>query len=386
MDVACLGDTGRDPQRVTLFLLDSPQKLTLRTSDNHLVNKNQFMYLNLLNGTTDIDEVRTSDFWRELMNWKAWTPLAVAIVLGLIAARLAMNVVTIPGDASVSHDTPMADIVVTTKDVPAGATLGVLDLKLAKIDAASVPVGAFTDVNAAMAKVARIALTPGQPILPSVLTEEGAGYGISATLPPGYRAITLEINDVSGVAGFITPKSRVDIVTTIQIDGKPTAKTLLESIEVLACGTRTDPNAPAAEAAKTVTLLVTPEDAERIELIVSSSRVRLILRNGRDKGRLNSDGITLAELKSGKSDEKSAPVQNAVSTGTDPFATPMNTSNTGPTTQPAKTNWTVEIIKAGQQSTQQFEVPVAPPQEKPADKQEPRKGSFMTQIGSVFSN
>jgi len=151
---------------------------------------------------------------------------------------------------------------------------------------------------------------------------------------------------------------------------------------------RTDPNAPPGEQmANNVTLLVKPEDAERIELLASSARIRLLLRNGRDKTKSESDGITLAELKGGNRDGMtSAPVQTALHTS-DPFADSV--AVTTPTTQPTKQDWTVEIIRAGQPSSQKFEIPVKPqPELKPAEpkKDEPKTGSFVTQIGSIFGN
>ncbi len=294
------------------------------------------------------------------MNWKAWTPLAVAIVLGLLAARLAMEVVG-TGVPAAQHAANFVPMVVAARDIEPGTTLQPTDLVMGKADRDMVPTGSFTDISAVANRVTKFTVARGQPLLPTVLAEEGAGYGVAATLPEGMRAITLEINDVSGVAGFITPQSKVDVVATLQSDGKPTAKTLLEGITVLACGGRTNPGAPATEPARTVTLLVKPDQAERLELAVSTSRVRLVLRNGRDKSRSETDGITLADLK-GESD--------ASGVGTDPFVatatvTSLTTQPSGtPQAAPAsgKANWTVEIIRAGQTSTQTFEMPAQKPE------------------------
>lgn len=300
------------------------------------------------------------------MNWKAWTPLAVAIVLGLLAARLAMEVVG-TGAPAEQQATNFVPIVVAARDIEPGSTLQATDLMMGKADPGMVPAGAFTQVAELIgqdqgglsksSRVTKIALVRGQPILSTVLAEEGAGYGVAATLPDGMRAITLEINDVSGVAGFITPQSKVDVLTTLQDDGKPTAKTILEGVTVLACGSRTNPNAPAAEPARTVTLLVKPEQAERIELAIATGRVRLALRNGRDTTRSETSGVTLADLKGGG---------DGTGFGGDPFASSVPVSAT---TQPSSSegvavnrqNWTVEIIRAGQASTQTFDLPVSKP-------------------------
>jgi len=311
------------------------------------------------------------------MNWKAWLPLAAAIVLGLIAARMAMSVISSqPAEQqSTAHLTP---IVVAAGEIDPGTTLTAEHLKLGKVDAADMPIGAFLTPDQLINRVTKVSLSPNQPLFASLLAEEGSGMGVGATLPKGMRAITLEINDVSGVAGFIQPTCKVDVVGTIQSDGKPLSKTVLENILVFAVGGRTGPAVPPqpgqpVEQARTITLLCTPEQAEKLELATSSTRVRLVLRNGKDTSTSQSDGITIAELKG-----------NADTSG-DPFAEAgtQNTSFTPATTQPTsisqspqqKQNWTVEIIKAGQQSTQTFEI-----QPKAPKKQEPK-----SEFDSIFS-
>jgi Flp pilus assembly protein CpaB len=145
-------------------------------------------------------------------------------------------------------------------------------------------------------------------------------------------------------------------VGTLQDNGKSVAKTVLENIMVLAVGSRTGPAQPVepgqpVEQARTVTLLCTPEQAEKLELATASTRVRLVLRNGEDKSTLSTDGVTLADLR-GKSQ------------GTDIFSDSEATltSDENPATQPVaelpgeKKQWTVEIIRAGAQSTQVFEL------------------------------
>lgn len=305
------------------------------------------------------------------MNWKAWTPLAVAIVLGLLAARLAMEVVGsgVPAEQQAANFTA---VVVATRDIEPGTMLQPTDIQMGKADNEMVPTGAFTDLGAALNRVTKFAVVRGQPIIPTVLADDGAGYGVAATLPEGMRAITLEINAVSGVAGFITPQSKVDVVATLQSDGKPTAKTLLEGITVLACGQRTNPAAPATEPASTVTLLVKPDQAERIELAISTSRVRLLLRNGRDKTKSETAGITLADLK-GTSDDSTFgadPFANGVAVSS-PSTLPSDSSNTS-RPMASKQNWTVEIIRAGQVTTQTFEMPA----QKPAPRPQPEKSDL----------
>lgn len=290
------------------------------------------------------------------MNWKAWLPLGIAIVLGLLAARVAMNLVSERQSVVIPAETHLTPVAMAAGDLPAGTRLTEQHIKMGKVESSNVPAGAFTDPQSLVGRVTKIALSTNQPIVPGILAEKEAGIGIGATLPEGMRAITVEINDVSGVAGFIQPTCRVDVVGTLQDNGKSIAKTVLENIQVLAVGSRTGPAQPAepgqpVEPARTITLLCTPEQAEKLELASSSTRIRLVLRNGEDKTTLNTPGVTLADLK-GKSNNS------------DPFAASgvTLTSDTLPTTLPVaqltapKRQWTVEIIRAGASSKQTIEI------------------------------
>lgn len=296
------------------------------------------------------------------MKLKAIAPLVAAIVLGLFAARMAMTLVANSGP-KVVESTHFAPIAIAARDIEAGTTLTDADVALGKIDDATVPAGAYTTTAGPVNRVLKYGVIKGQPILPNTLADDGSGYGVAATLPKGMRAITVDINDTTGVAGFIQPQCKVDVVATIQSEGKPMSKTLLESVTVLAVGSRTNPNAPEGQpqqASKTVTLLVKPKDVERLELATNTSRVRLVLRNGRDTTEVDNAGITLADLK-GEHDDAG-----------DPFAasgkTLPATDVAIATTQPTRQSWTVEIIKGGATSTQTFDLP-AP--QAPADSEIP---------------
>lgn len=295
------------------------------------------------------------------MNWKAFTPLAIAIVLGLLAARVGMSLVNNAPQAILAP-TNLVETVVAARDIEAGATLAATDVTIVKTTPEALPTGAFTQPAQVASRVLKVSVTRGQALVPSLLADDGAGYGVGATLPAGYRAITVDINDITGVAGFILPKCKVDVVTTLSIEGKSVAKTVLESVTVLAVGSRTNPTTPTdpqQPQSRTVTLLVKPKDAEKVELAATVGRVRLVLRNGKDETQAESEGITLAELK-GHSSEQS-----------DPFADSQLASS--PTTRPSGSIfpvaqvkevpvtkvWPVQIIKGGQLTVQNFDVPTA---------------------------
>ena len=231
------------------------------------------------------------------MNWKAWLPLGVAVVLGLIAARVAMNLVSVEPQAQ--ELVPMQPIVVAARDIEPGVTLTEADVTTIRVEAAAMPPAGFAAPHQVVSKVTKIALSKGQPVMPTVLAEDGAGVGVAATLPNGMRAFTVAIDETSGVAGMIQPTCRVDVVTTLSSEGRPKAKTLLENVKVLAVGSRLDPTAPQGDQgpAKTVTLLVSPNDAEKLELASSTGRIRLLLRKGTDPSMVEGQGLTVADMK-----------------------------------------------------------------------------------------
>lgn len=231
------------------------------------------------------------------MNWKTWAPLGVALVLGLIAAKVAITVIGKNHGAGSSDTVP---VVVALKDIDAGAVLTAADLKVARIERVNAPAAAFADINVLEGRTLTTSLSENVPLVPTMLADAGTGSGLQALLPPGMRAMTVDVGEVKGSSDFITPRSKVDVVTTVTEDGqsKPVARTLLEDVTVMAVGTRMNANTPSGpEPARTITLLLTPEQAELLELATTTTKVRLMIRNGHDASKIASEGTTVAELR-----------------------------------------------------------------------------------------
>jgi pilus assembly protein CpaB len=253
------------------------------------------------------------------MNAKTWAPLAIAIVLGALAAKVGRDVMVRRAAAGQSLAQPMASahVVVARENLAAGTALRAEDLATASIAQDSLAPGSFTDAQRLVSRVVTLPVLKGQPILENMLAPESTSRGLTAIVPDGWRAITLEINDVSGVAGLLVPGCRVDVVTTLGgggEGGQSIARTVARNLQVLAVGRRLDSGAKdespdAAPPARTVTLLVTPHDAELIDLAGHNGAPRLVLRGSRDsRGDLPSEpqGVTLAELRGGRSGEPSS--------------------------------------------------------------------------------
>jgi pilus assembly protein CpaB len=177
-------------------------------------------------------------------------------------------------------------IVVAALPVSLGAKLTDADVRLASWPKGSVPDGSFRNISEVIGRGVLYPVAPNEVILPNKLAQEGSGAGLMSTIPEGFRAVSVKVNDVIGVAGFVTPNSRVDVI----LSGSPTsgniemAKVFLENIQVLAAGqnvTSDDNGRPMN--VQVVTLLVTPEQSEALALAQVDGRLQLALRNPLDQ-------------------------------------------------------------------------------------------------------
>jgi len=142
----------------------------------------------------------------------------------------------------------------------------------------------------------------GEPVLDTRLAAKGAGAGLAATIPPGMRAVAVRVNDIVGVAGFVIPGTKVDLL----IAGTPpkgngglgdVTKTLMQNVEVLSAGQSIQKDAEGKPmSVGVVNMLVTPEQAEVLSLASNETRIQLILRNPMDKEETNTKGTSVAYL------------------------------------------------------------------------------------------
>ena len=172
------------------------------------------------------------------------------------------------------------------RDLPVGAIIHQSDLKQVTVSSRDLPKGALTDEKQAINRVVLYPFSANQPLIDMSLSRIGAAEGIPATIPEGYRAVSVQINDVSGVAGLILPGSRVDVLFTrpgTMVEA--ISSTILQNVKVLAMGKMIqvgqtmDPKAPKVPVA---TLVVTPEQAKVLELAKNEGRISLSLRNPLD--------------------------------------------------------------------------------------------------------
>jgi len=172
------------------------------------------------------------------------------------------------------------------RDLPVGAIIHKTDLKQVTVSTNNLPKGALTDERQVLDRVVLYPYSANQPLTDSGLARVGSPEGISATIPEGHRAVSVQITDVSGVAGLILPGSRVDVLFTRPgTMSEAISSTILQNVKVFSMGKvvqvgqAVDPKAPKAPVA---TLIVTPEQAKILELAKNEGRISLSLRNPLD--------------------------------------------------------------------------------------------------------
>ena len=196
---------------------------------------------------------------------------------------------------------PTKPVVVAAADLDIGVELGPDNIRVIQWPANSVPSTAIGDPNEVIGRGLIDPVIQNEPIMPSKLASKEAGAGLPPAIPPGLRAVSVKVNEVIGVAGYVLPGTRVDVVTTLsptQQSSDMTSKVILTNVQVLAAGTKidrdTEKNKPVP--VSVVTLLVNPDEAERLTLASTEGKIQLALRNPLDTTVPSTHGIKPAVL------------------------------------------------------------------------------------------
>ena len=231
--------------------------------------------------------------------------LTGAVLCGLLAVMLVTRYL-----ASVQqYARDLNNVVVAKTEIPVGAKITVEQLALLPIPNGSAPEGAFRKLEDAVDRVAVIPIGVREPITNNKLAPVGTESGLSAVIPPGFRALTVKVDEVVGVSGFVMPGSYVDIVAVILPVASsaaaqgPISKIVLQNIKVLASGAKLDSPSDQREPShvNAVTLLVTPDQAEKLVLAANESKLQLVMRNFGDQEDTQTSGANKGTLLSGES-------------------------------------------------------------------------------------
>lgn len=191
-------------------------------------------------------------------------------------------------------------VVVAARALPPGVRLGNDDVRLAAWPASSPVAGSHASLDDVVNRALLASVVENEPLLDSKLASANAGAGLPPAIPTGMRAMAVKVNDVIGVAGFIDPGTHVDLVVTIRKREETTSRTVVSNVQVLTAGTRLEQQkaraANTTPSAAVVTLLVSPQDAERIALAQVEGQIVLVLRNPLDTAPTETEGVRTAGL------------------------------------------------------------------------------------------
>ncbi|HEY7375916.1 MAG TPA: Flp pilus assembly protein CpaB [Polyangia bacterium] len=223
-----------------------------------------------------------------------------ALVAGLGTALLLVRYMDKKGGGAAAVS--VSGVVVAATDLPLAAKIKIEDLKVIEWPAEHVPAGAVSDPKDLVGRVLISRVLAMQPLLPGMLAAKNAGSGLAALIPSNMRAIAVRVDDVVGVAGFIHADDRVDVLVTLRPTtsaGQSVTKVFLQNTKVLAVGQEVDNGDKSrlhATPATVATLLVSPQDAERLVLAQSEGRIMLTLRSWTDSQPVATEGASPTEL------------------------------------------------------------------------------------------
>jgi len=216
--------------------------------------------------------------------------LILALACAVICGLLGVLAITRYLSSVEAFTKDLGNVVVAKREIPLGAKITADDVSLAPIPNGSLPDGIFRKTDQVIGRVAVQSIGVRETITSMKLAPEGTGGGLSAVIPEGYRAVTVKVDDVVGVSGFVMPGSYVDVVSVIVPPGQdaqaqgPISKIVLQHIKVLASGPKIDSPENQREPTKVgaVTLMVTPEQAEKLVLAANEGKLQLVMRNYSD--------------------------------------------------------------------------------------------------------
>jgi pilus assembly protein CpaB len=222
----------------------------------------------------------------------------------LVVATVLASVITFPiyrRLRQTSARPKLTQVVAASKEVPGGVALTPDDVQLIDWPVDAPLPGSFSKVEAVVGRPLIYPLGAREPVLERDLAVAGSGIGLSVKIPPGMRATAVRSNEITGVAGFLFPGSHVDVLATFQLPGSATAvtQTVLQDVEVLTAGQTIEPDPQGKpQTVNVVTLLLSPEDSQKLLLTSGQGSIQFVLRNGVDQNKAEINPTRLDQLAS----------------------------------------------------------------------------------------
>jgi pilus assembly protein CpaB len=230
---------------------------------------------------------------------RPWFMLALALASGILAAVLALQYLRTRTTPLMASEPSKVNIVLSARSLPVGAVVGERDVKLVPWPGDALPSGYIRSIKDAVGRGVITAVAENEPLLAAKVSTKDAGGGLPIIIRDGMRAVSVRVDEVIGVAGFVLPGTRVDVLLTLDKGANAfgTTKTLLQNVQTLAAGqsvTRDKEGKP--QTVTVITLLVSPDDAELLALASKEGRLQLALRNPLDTLALATTGARADRL------------------------------------------------------------------------------------------
>jgi pilus assembly protein CpaB len=223
--------------------------------------------------------------------------LVLALASGSIAAMMALQYLRTTS-GNLMAESPVGRAAVASRDLDVGTVLTPADIKVVEWPGAILPAGYISSSELAVGRGLTRAVQVNEPFLESKLAPKGAGGGLSVAIAEGMRAVSVRVDEVVGVAGFVLPGTRVDVLLTLDRSTKstePLTQVLLQNIQTLAAGQQIQQDKDGKpKTVPVITLLVTPEQAETLTLAANQGRIQLALRNTLDTLSISTTGAKVS--------------------------------------------------------------------------------------------
>lgn len=279
-----------------------------------------------------------------------WILLVFALVCGGAAAWLALRYLRQQARPLLARSSGQNVAVIAVRDLPVGALVTERDVKVISWPGEAVPIGMLSRPDAVVGRGLITSVRTNEPFLETKLAPKGAGGGLPNLITEGMRALTVRVDDVVGVAGFVIPGTRVDVLLTMTSNtpsNEPTTRAILQNVQTLAAGQSIQTDAEGKpRSVPVITVLVTPEQAETLALAASQGRIQMALRNTLDTLPIRTNGARAGTL------------MMAVRTGSSGSA-PAGWRRPGPVVAPEE-GTVVEGFRGGERTLSRFSRPRSP--------------------------
>lgn len=275
---------------------------------------------------------------------------ALAVAIAAVAAYLLYNYLK-SEEKRVSEAVATETVVVAASEIPVASTINITQIKTVNWPKANVPQGAFLSTSLVTGRVAVQTFMPGDPITEAkLMPKEGPVSILTYKIPEGHRAMTVGVDQVAGVAGFITPGAIVDVILTVTPPGgsQSFSRIVLQNVPVLAIAQTMEQKEGKPVVVPTVTMDVTPEDAEKLAIASTQGRLQLVLRRAGDKEVAKTTGATVTKVLAGAGRVPAVTTKAKSKTAKKPSVSEV------PVVLKEESKTSVEVYRGGKMTTETF--------------------------------